>query len=64
MGHLERFIAAGDLPPWPLPTFGIVLLGPSHELCRRFLAGDELDPAWMRATLPVLAWRSVSAPRE
>ncbi|XXF79989.1 TetR/AcrR family transcriptional regulator [Myxococcaceae bacterium GXIMD 01537] len=57
--HLSRFISEGALPPWPPLMFDVVLLGPSHESCRRFLAGAPLDPAWMRAALPRLAWQSV-----
>jgi AcrR family transcriptional regulator len=57
--HMGRFIAQGKLPPWPPLLFDVVLLGPSHEACRRFLAGAPLDPEWMRATLPSLAWQSV-----
>jgi AcrR family transcriptional regulator len=56
---LSRFVAAGELPPWPTIAFDVVVLGPSHEACRRALAGAPLDPAWLRATLPRLAWRSV-----
>ncbi|HVG59442.1 MAG TPA: TetR/AcrR family transcriptional regulator [Hyalangium sp.] len=61
--HLSRFIAEGKLPPWPPLLFDVVLLGPSHEACRRFLAGAPLEPEWMRATLPGLAWQSVK-PRQ
>jgi AcrR family transcriptional regulator len=57
--HLHPFIEAGALPPWPPLVLDVVLLGPSHEACRRFLAGAPLDPVWMRATLPGLAWQSV-----
>lgn len=61
--HLHRFITEGALPPWPPLMFDVVLLGPSHEACRRFLAGAPLDPEWMRATLPGLAWQSVKPRR-
>ncbi|WP_224243348.1 TetR/AcrR family transcriptional regulator [Hyalangium gracile] len=61
--HLSRFIAEGKLPPWSPLAFDVVLLGPSHEACRRFLAGAPLDPEWMRATLPGLAWQSVKPRR-
>lgn len=57
--HLARFIEQGSLPAWPVLTFEIVLLGASHEACRRLLAGVELDPVWMRKELPRLAWRSL-----
>jgi AcrR family transcriptional regulator len=59
--HLSRFIAEGKLPPWPPLLLDVVLLGPSHEACRRLLAGAPIDPAWLRATLPPLAWQSVRA---
>jgi AcrR family transcriptional regulator len=58
--HIGQFIPSGALPRWPPLIFEIVLLGPSHEACRRYLAGADLDPEWMRATLPQLAWRCVA----
>ncbi len=54
-----RHVAAGELPPWSTLVFDVVLLGTSHEACRRYLAGAELDPAWMRQALPQLALRSL-----
>jgi AcrR family transcriptional regulator len=62
--HMGRFIAEGTLPPWSPLMLDVVLLGPSHEACRRFLAGAPLDPEWMRATLPHLAWQSVKPRRQ
>lgn len=62
--HLGRFIRDGELPPWTTIVFDVVLLGPTHEACRRLVAGAPLDPKWMRATLPALAWRSVERPLE
>lgn len=57
--HLGTFVAAGELPDWSPERLETVLLGPSHELCRRFLATGEGDLSWARATLPELAWRSI-----
>lgn len=57
--HLTRFMREGSLPNWSPLVFDAVLLGPTHESCRRFLAGAELDPQWMLSTLPRLAWQSV-----
>ncbi|EAU68182.1 TetR/AcrR family transcriptional regulator [Stigmatella aurantiaca] len=57
--HLHRFVSGGTLPAWTPLELDVVLLGPSHEACRRFLAGAPLDPGWMRATLPRIAWQSV-----
>lgn len=57
--HIERFIDEGSLPRWSPLVFDVVVLGPSHEACRRYLAGAPLDPAWMKSALPRIAWRSV-----
>lgn len=56
-GH---FIERGELPAWSPLVFDVVLLGATHEACRRFLAGADLDPRWMRTTLPALAWAQIS----
>jgi len=59
--HMSRFIEAGELPNWTPLVYDVVLLGPSHEACRRFLAGSSgLDSKWMRKTFPQLAWQSIS----
>jgi AcrR family transcriptional regulator len=60
VAHLQAFIAAGALPPWSPLVFDLVLLGPSHEACRRYLAGAAIEAAWMRAALPALAWQCVA----
>lgn len=60
VSHLHPFIVSGALPRWSPVLFDVVLLGPSHEACRRYLAGAELDPAWMRSNFPRLAWRCVA----
>ncbi|MEZ4446107.1 MAG: TetR/AcrR family transcriptional regulator [Polyangiaceae bacterium] len=57
--HLQPFIEAGELPAWPPLLFDVVLMGATHEACRRYLAGAPLDTGWMRATLPRLAWNSL-----
>lgn len=59
VAHVAQFIARGELPNWSPLHFDIVLLGPSHEACRRWLGGAPLDPAWMRRELPRLAWQSL-----
>lgn len=65
VAEFARHIASGALPAWSPTELDVVLLGQSHEACRRYLAGAELDPAWLRETLPALAYRSVArwAPR-
>jgi AcrR family transcriptional regulator len=54
--RLARF----DLPPWPPRTLEFVLLGPAHEACRRYVAGEDVDFGWLRANLPELATRLVA----
>jgi AcrR family transcriptional regulator len=61
--RVAPLIEAGALPPWSTLQFDVVVLGPSHEACRRFLAGAPLDSAWMKIELPLLAWRTVDAAR-
>jgi hypothetical protein len=57
--HLGTFIERGQLPRWTPLAFEVVLLGAAHEACRRWVAGAPIDPDWMRATLPKLAWKSI-----
>ncbi len=61
--HVAPFIAAGALPAWSVLALDVSILGASHEACRRYLAGADLDPAWMRETLPRMAWSSLAAER-
>jgi len=42
--HLGRFIAAGSSSRWSPLVLDLVRLGPSHEACRRYLAGGDVDP--------------------
>jgi|GEM_PF-1856125 len=60
VAHIGPHVAAGALPPWSPLVFDLVLLGPSHEACRRYLAGAPIDVAWMRRELPRLAWATAS----
>lgn len=53
--RLARF----DLPAWPPLTIEFVLLGPAHEACRHYFAGEDVDFGWLRAHLPELATRMV-----
>jgi len=53
--RLARF----DLPDWPPGALEFVLLGPAHEACRRYLAGEDVDIGWLRAHLPELATRTL-----
>jgi AcrR family transcriptional regulator len=57
--HLLPFMVEGSLPNWSPVMLDIVLLGVSHEACRRYLGGAAIDPTWMRAQLPLLAWKSI-----
>ncbi len=61
---MEKFgtvVAAGELPPAPVLELEIILLGPTHEACRRWLMGAPLELEWMRSRLPALAWSSLFA---
>lgn len=60
VARFGHFIERGELPAWSPLVFDVVLLGATHEACRRFLAGAELDPRWMRTTLPALAWAQIA----
>ncbi len=57
--HAATFVANGSLPAWPPILLDVVLLGPTHEACRRMLGGAPISPDWMKKTLPRLAWKSV-----
>ena len=58
--HLERFVHAGDLPDWDFAVLEWVVLGPTHEACRRFLAGHGPDLSSASDLLPGLAWKAVT----
>jgi AcrR family transcriptional regulator len=60
--RVAGFIERGELPAFTTVELDIILLGSTHEACRRWLAGAPLDPEWMRKTLPRLAWRAVAPP--
>lgn len=59
VAHIAPFIAKGELPRWQVYELDMVLLGPTHEALRRLFAGAGIDVAWLRRTLPGIAWRSV-----
>ncbi|MEW2163363.1 TetR/AcrR family transcriptional regulator [Streptomyces sp. NPDC007084] len=59
--RLQALSQAGQLPPWPPEHLHSMLLGAAHDACRHYLSGAETDPAWMRATLPGVAWRSLQS---
>lgn len=59
VGHLKTFAQRGELPPWTPLTFDVIVLGPTHEACRRHLGGADLSAKWMRTELPSLAWQTV-----
>jgi hypothetical protein len=60
---LEQLAASDPHAQWSVLTLDLVLLGPSHEACRRYLSGEEVDPIWMRSTLPRPAWQCVAPSR-
>lgn len=59
MARVAHFIERGELPRWPPVLLDVVVLGVSHEACRRYLGGAAIEPEWMLRTLPRLAWRSL-----
>jgi AcrR family transcriptional regulator len=59
LAEVEPFIRSRALPKWEPEVFDVVLLGASHEACRRWLLGAEFSPAWLRKNLPALAWSSL-----
>jgi AcrR family transcriptional regulator len=61
--HFGTFIERGHLPRLTTAGFEVVLLGSAHEGCRRWVAGAPIDPDWMRATLPKLAWKAIKPSR-
>jgi AcrR family transcriptional regulator len=61
LGHLASLAGEGTLPAWPASTLELIVLGPAHEACRRYLAGTLADLAGLRELLPDVAWKSVSA---
>lgn len=63
VNHCQRFVHDGSLPTWSPLQLDVVLLGPTHEACRRFLAGADLEESWMCATLPRLAWKAIANER-
>lgn len=58
--HLERFVQAGDLPEWEFAVLECVVLGPTHEACRHFLAGHGPDLSSIWDLLAGLAWKAVA----
>lgn len=55
------WLAGSELASWGTLELGVLLLGATHQACRLHLAGHGVDAAWMRATLPELAWRGVAS---
>jgi AcrR family transcriptional regulator len=61
MAALSPHLASGALPPWPVAFADVVLMGPTHEACRRLLLGAPFDRRMLRRTLPPIAWSTVVA---
>jgi AcrR family transcriptional regulator len=60
--HLVRLgVSEGAAAP---DAIDVILLGVTHQACRAWLsAPGRLDPQWMKAMLPALAWETVRAMR-
>lgn len=57
---LAPWLAGTELASRSTSELAVLLLGATHQACRLHLAGGDLDAAWMRATLPDVAWRGVA----
>lgn len=55
------WLAGSELSRWSTLELGVLLLGATHQACRLYLAGHDIDVTWMRTTLPELAWGSVAS---
>lgn len=60
VAHFGALMARGEVPVLSPLQLDVVVLGVTHEACRRLLGGAPLDPVWLRSTLPALAWQSLS----
>jgi AcrR family transcriptional regulator len=59
------FMKRGELYRMSPLELDVIVLGSTHEACRRFLAGAPIDPRFLRRVLPVLAWQAVQkSPRK
>jgi hypothetical protein len=59
---IERWVAAGAIRPMPLSLFHAVVLGPSQEFARHWVAGrvkESIDEA--ERVLAEAAWKAVKA---
>lgn len=57
---LAPWLAGTELASRSSSELAVLLLGATHQACRLYLAGGELDAAWMKTTLPELTWRGVA----
>jgi AcrR family transcriptional regulator len=56
-----QWIEETVLGTWRPLELSVLLLGATHQACRFYLTGQPIDPAWMRATLPEMAWQAVKS---
>jgi AcrR family transcriptional regulator len=60
--HLTPHVDRGEVVRMPASLYSLVLLGPAHEMLRRWLAGElALDPRSVANTLADLAWKALRA---
>ncbi|MEZ4394338.1 MAG: TetR/AcrR family transcriptional regulator [Polyangiales bacterium] len=60
LARFVDFVASGEIPALSPPMYDVILMGPTHELSRRVLAGAPgLDLESARALLPRVAWAAM-----
>lgn len=56
---VHQWLEESPLATWSSLELGTLLLGQTHQACRIYLTGQNIDPHWMRETLPTAAWLAV-----
>ncbi len=56
------FMKRGELYRMSPLELDVIVLGSTHEACRRWLAGAPIEPRFLRRVLPILAWQAVQKP--
>ncbi|NUO47925.1 MAG: TetR/AcrR family transcriptional regulator [Polyangiaceae bacterium] len=63
--RFASFMKKGELYRMSPLELDVIVLGSTHEACRRWLAGAPIEPRFLRSVLPVLAWQAVQkAPKK
>lgn len=63
--RFASFMKKGELYRMSPLELDVIVLGSTHEACRRYLAGAPIEPRFLRSVLPALAWQAVKkAPKK